>query len=218
MSGSRRVQIVIGLLLALGLPFAHLGDLGRKFSGLGPLWGGEALWWALFIVILLYVLFVERKPLASLRFVRPRVMDIVAGVIAAIVAVVGIGIIFSMVLPALHLSVTQKLSPLMAAPFVFRVLAATRAAFVEETLFRGYGFERITELTGSASVAALVTFALFTFAHYAGGGWGQVLIAAWGGLVLTALYVWRRNLWSNILCHWLTDASGFLFFAMSHHH
>ena len=218
MTTARRLQILIGLVIALGLPFAHLGDLGKKYSGLGPLWGGEAVWWGLFVVVLLYVLLVERRSLSSLHFVRPRVMDLVAGAIAAIVVIVGIGVMFNFVLPALHLTVTQRLSALMSAPFLFRVLLVTRAAFVEETLFRGYGFERITELTGSAGLAAIVTFALFTLAHYSGGGWGQVLIAAWGGFVITALYVWRRNLWANILCHWLTDAAGFLLLPMAPHH
>jgi hypothetical protein len=28
--------------------------------------------------------------------------------------------------------------------------------------------------------------------------------------VLTVLNVWRRNLWANITCHWLTDGAGFI--------
>ena len=98
------------------------------------------------------------------------------------------------------------------------MLLVSRAAFVEETAFRGYGFERITELTGSKWLAALVTLVLFTMAHYAGGGWAQVIIAAWGGLVLTVLYLWRRNLWANIICHWLIDGTAFLLLPMIPQH
>ncbi|MGN6515000.1 MAG: lysostaphin resistance A-like protein [Rhizomicrobium sp.] len=218
MTGTRRIQAVVGLLIALALPFCHLGDLGKAYSGLGPLFGSEVLWWGLFVLILAYTLAVERKPLSSIGFRTPRTMDIVAAVIFAVAAIFGMGFIFSVVLPALHLSVAEKISGLYLAPFWFRVLLVTRAAFVEETAFRGYGFERITELTGSKMLAALVTFALFTAAHYSGGGLGQVIIAAWGGLVLTALYVWRRNLWANILCHWLTDAAGFLLMPLASGH
>jgi uncharacterized protein len=217
MTTSNRAVLVIGLLIALGLPFCHLGELGTRYSGLGPLWGREVLWWALFAAILAYVLFVERKPLASIGFVRPGLADIGLGILAAIVAVVGIGVIFTVVLPLLHLSITQNLKSVFLAPFWFRVLTVTRAAFVEETAFRGYGFERITTLTGSKAIAVIATFALFTLAHYSGGGLAQVLIAAWGGLILTALYLWRRNLWTNILCHWLTDGAGFLL-AAGHSH
>lgn len=219
MTTARRVTIVVGLVVALALPFAHLGDLGKSVSGLGPLWGGEVLWWALLILILVYVLAVERKSLVTIGFRRPRAWDIVLGVLAGVAAVVGIGLIVTLVLPALHLSVERKISALFTAPFLFRVFLVTRAAIVEETAFRGYGFERLNELTGSGTIAALATFALFTLAHYSGGGWGQVVIAAWGGFVLTALYVWRRNLWANILCHWLTDGAGFLLMpALSAHH
>lgn len=218
MTGTRRVQIIVGLLIALALPFAHLGELGMRYAGLGPLWSGEVLWWVLFALILAYVLIVERKPLSSIGYRTPGVWDIVLGIVAAFVSVMGIGFLFAVVLPALHLSFAHKMGTLLSTPFFFRALLVTRAAFVEETAFRGYGFERITELTGSKLLAALVTFALFTLAHYSGGGLAQVLIAAWGGLVLTVLYVWRRNLWANILCHWLTDGAAFLLMPMASAH
>jgi membrane protease YdiL (CAAX protease family) len=76
------------------------------------------------------------------------------------------------------------------------------------------------ELTRSPLLAAAVTFVLFTIAHLAGGGWGQVTIAAYGGLILTFLYLWRRNLWATIIAHWLTDASAFILLPvlLVHHH
>src|SRR5579862_8918508 len=198
-ASSNRLIVIVGLLIALGLPFCHLGDAGKAYSGLGPLFGSEVLWWALFVLIILYVLVVERRSLSSIGFRAPGGVDIPLGLGFGVGAVLGIGVIFAIILPALHLSVAQKITSLFQAPFWFRVLLVTRAAFVEEIAFRGYGFERLTELTSSKWVAALVTCALFTLAHYSGGGWGQVIIAAWGGVVLTALYLWRRNLWANIL-------------------
>jgi membrane protease YdiL (CAAX protease family) len=35
-------------------------------------------------------------------------------------------------------------------------------------------------------------------------------VAGFGGLLLTILFLWRGNLWANVLAHWLTDAAGFL--------
>jgi uncharacterized protein len=208
---TRRIQIVIGLLIALGLPFCHLGDLGRKYTGLGDLFGGEVFWWGLFVAIIAYVLFVERQPLSSIGYRRPGVGDIGFGVLAGIVMFMGIGMIFVFVLPALHMSLQRQMAGLYSAPLWFRLLTVTRAAFVEETVFRGYGFERLTELTGSRALAAVATWALFTMAHLSHWGWAQVIIAAFGGLVLTVLYVWRRNLWANIIAHWITDGVGFIF-------
>lgn len=208
MTSSRRIQIIVGLLLALGLPFCHLGPLGKTY--IGPMFGGEVLWWVLFAAIVLYTLIVERKSLSSLGYVRPGILDIVLGILAAVVAVAGTGVIFQAVLPTLHLNLNRSMSAIVQAPLWFRFLLVTRAAVVEETAFRGYGFNRLTELTGSPMLAAAVTFVLFTLAHLSGGGWGQVVIAAYGGLVLTILYLWRRNLWTNILAHWLTDGAAFI--------
>jgi uncharacterized protein len=206
----RRVQIVIGLLLAVGLPFCHLGDLGRKYSGLGPLFGGEALWWILFVAIVLYVLFAEHESLSSIGFRRPVGWDVVLGILAAVLMFIGVGLIYQFVLPALHMRVDQQLKSVIQAPLWFRLLIVTRAAVVEETAFRGYGFERIYELTGSKFLAAVATWCLFTMGHLTSGGWGQVIIAAFAGLVLTLLYVGRRNLWANIIAHWLTDGAAFI--------
>lgn len=220
MTTTRRNQILIGLLIALGLPFCHLGSLGKAYSGLGPRFGGEVLWWVLFVVILVYVRRVEREPLTSIGYRAPGWANIGLGFAFAIIAIVGIGVISAVLLPALHLEVNAQITSIFQEPFWFRVLLVTRAAFVEETTFRGYGFERLTEVSGSKWLAAVVTCGLFMLAHYSGGGLGQVLIALWGGVVLTVLYVWRRNLWAAILCHWLTDAAGFLLVPMaaSHQH
>jgi len=212
----RRVEILVGLLIALGLPFCHLTELGKALGGLA---GGELPWWLLLVCILAYTTRIERLPLASLGYRTPGWANIGLAFAFALGGIVGIGLITSFVLPALHLSVERRITSLFQTPFWYRAILVTRAAFVEETAFRGYGFERLAELSGSSLLAAAATFALFTLAHYSGGGWGQVIVAAWGGLVLTALFLWRRNTWANILCHWLTDAAGFLLLpAVGGHH
>jgi membrane protease YdiL (CAAX protease family) len=123
----------------------------------------------------------------------------------------GGGVIYQFVLPTLHMRIEEQLKSVVQTPIWFRVFTVTRAALVEETAFRGYGFERTHELTGSKFLAAVTTWLLFTMAHLASSwGWGQVIIAAFAGLVLTLLYVWRRNLWANIIAHWLTDGAAFI--------
>jgi len=218
--GTRRipVTILIGLAIALGLPLCHLAGLARVFAGLGRFWSGEAAWLTFLAFILAYVCFVERRPLSSLGFRSFSPGEMALAVLAAILIVGGdIGI--SAIETMLHLKVTSQVSELFVLPFWLRVFLVVRAPIVEEVVFRGYGFERLAQLTGSPLAAASVTFALFAFAHYPGGGLALALVAAWGGLILTLLYLWRRNLWVTITAHCLTDAVGLLVVpALSAHH
>jgi membrane protease YdiL (CAAX protease family) len=210
MTTTRRITIIVGLLIALGAPFCHLGDLGKRIFGPNVIWAGEAIWWALFAVIVVYVLVVERKALTSIGYKRPGIVDVVLGLIAGVAIFMGTGVLFQVVLPALHLSVAKAVAGIGLAPLWFRLALVTRAAIVEETVFRGYGFERLAELSRSPLLAGLLTFVLFTLAHLAGGGLGQVVIAAYGGLILTLLYMWRRNIWANIIAHWMADGAAFV--------
>jgi membrane protease YdiL (CAAX protease family) len=205
-----RVKTIVGLGLALATPFCHLGDLGRAHSGLGPLCGGEVLWWIVGVALLIYVAAVERRPLESIGFRTPTILDLVYAIGAGTLMVIGIILIVMLLLPALHVNISKQLATVLQTPLWFRVLQVSRAAVVEEIMFRGYGMERLVESSGSRLLAAITTWLLFTAAHISSWGIGQVIIAAFGGAILTLLYVWRRNLWSNMIAHWLTDAAAFI--------
>jgi membrane protease YdiL (CAAX protease family) len=172
-----------------------------------------------FALIVWYVLRIEHLPLSSIGARTPGALDMVLGVVAALVILLGAGMIYQFLLPALHISVDQQLKSVVQTSMAFRLLTVTRAAVVEETAFRGYGFGRLAELTGSKATAAVATWILFALGHLSGGGVGQVIIAAFAGLVLTALYFWRGNLWVNIIAHWLTDGVGFILLPLigAHH-
>ncbi|MGH6878820.1 MAG: lysostaphin resistance A-like protein [Rhizomicrobium sp.] len=211
MTNTRRIQIVVGLLLSLGVALLPLGNWGRAHSGFGKLLGGEVLWWVAVVVVLLYVGFVEWRRFGSIGFRPPKLMDIVLAAVAGILMVVGIVVIYQIVFPLFHLKMNAgEMNSLLQTPFWYRVILVTRAAVAEELLFRGYPIERIGELSGSLVVASVVSWAAFTYAHLASWGAAQLIVAGYGGLVLTALYLWRRNLWANMLAHWIADGAGFL--------
>lgn len=211
MTASRRILILLGLSLALIVPLVGPTRFLPPVAGYDPIYVKEWFWWGLLALVLLYVLIVERRPLSSIGLRRPDWKSIVYGVVAGLVAAVGIGAIFAVVFPLLGLKMNQDaIKTLWQTPFWYRFALVTRAAFMEETLFRGYGFERLDELTGNRWIAALLTWAAFTFAHLSHWGWAHLIIAGSGGLVLTALYFWRRDLICNITAHWTTDAVGLL--------
>jgi membrane protease YdiL (CAAX protease family) len=210
-SNTRRVQILVGLLVSLGGANLPLGRWGERLGVFGPLLGREALWWALVVVVLLYVLLIEREPLSSMGFRRFGIRGVLTAVPAGILMVVGIVLIFTVVFPALHSRMnTGVMNRLLATPFWYRFLVVTRAAIAEETLFRGYPIERLEELTASRTVAGFVSWAVFTLAHLSAWGWAHLIVAGFGGAVLTLVYLWRRNLWLNMIAHWIADAAGFL--------
>jgi len=210
MNGNR-VLILIGLSLTLGAGNLPLGSWGRHLVPGGMLIGSEILWWVAVLVCPLYVVFVEKRPLASIGLRWPNWLDLVSAIPAGIGMVIGIILIFAIAFPLLHLHMNSDvMNRLLAKPFWFRTLLVTRAAVAEEMLFRGYPIERLKEWTGNGLLAAAISLAAFTIAHLPSWGWSHLLVAGFGGVILTALYLWRRNLWANMLAHWIADAAGFL--------
>ncbi|MGH8325272.1 MAG: lysostaphin resistance A-like protein [Steroidobacteraceae bacterium] len=213
MTSRPRATVLIGALFLLAATFAPLGGWGQRLFGreLGPHYSREILWWVLTFGLYAHVLFAERRPLSSMGFRRPRVLDIVLAVITAMLMVGGFVFIYNVIFPLLHLQANlHRSNALGHTPLAYRLLLVTRAAVAEETLFRGYPIERLKEWSGSRILAGAVTLAAFTYAHLAYWGGAQLLIAGYGGLLLTVLYVWRRNIWANMIAHWIADGAGFL--------
>ena len=204
------VLSAIGLLLTLGVGLLPLSRWGRLYSGLGETWGAEVFWWVAGLVVLLYVLAVERRPLSSIGFRAPKGWDIGWALIFGIALFVGAGVLDGIVFPALHWKINAAaFQAIIGAPIGYRIALVTRAAVCEEILFRAYPLERLAEWSGSVWLAGLFSVAAFTFAHLSSWGAPQLIVAAYGGVMLTILYLWRRNIWGNMLAHWIAD-SGFV--------
>jgi membrane protease YdiL (CAAX protease family) len=214
-AGRRRWPVALaGLLLALGVVSLPIGRWDHEFAGIGHLVGNEAIWWAYLAAMLLYVRRIERRPLASIGFRPPGAANLALGVLAGVAVLAMLGAMYFLVLPALHLSdsvaATANGGALMATPFWWRLVSTVRAAVAEEVLFRGYAMERIEELTGSRTVATVLSLAVFTLDHVSSWGWSHELVVAVGGLAFSLLYLWRRNLWVNIIAHFIVDAASVL--------
>ena len=79
-------------------------------------------------------------------------------------------------------------------------------------MFRGIGLNGIIELSGSTTVAVLVTIGIFAAAHYPNGRWGQTIQAAILGGGFTAVYLYTDNLVLNIIAHVTMDIMGYVLF------
>jgi membrane protease YdiL (CAAX protease family) len=213
-SNGRRIAILIGLALTLLMPLIPLVPGGKdltRIPGLDPVLGREAFFWALAVVVVLYVLIVERRPLSSIGWneISWRTFAIGAAGAGAVMAFAGAVVVFG--LPLLHLQQnSEALKQLAALPYGLRFAIVLRAGIVEEFLFRGYGIERLRELTGNKYVAGAITLAVFSLAHLSHWGLAQIVVAGAAGLVLTILYLWRRDLGTNMVAHFLVDGSQLL--------
>jgi membrane protease YdiL (CAAX protease family) len=86
-------------------------------------------------------------------------------------------------------------------------IVVLRAGVVEELFFRGYAIERL-EMLGFGRVAAcIIPLTIFSVGHWTGGA-ANILIAFVVGGVLTAFYLWRRDLVANMFGHFLVDFVG----------
>lgn len=170
----------------------------------------ELLFWAMTGCIAAYVLLVERRLLSSIGIRRASLASFAFGVGGAVISYAGMAIIYVALLPHFDPGYASKISGVQTLPVGLRLAIVVRAAVFEEIFYRGFMIERLTPMLRSPVLAALASWAAFTVAHVGYWGIGSILIAGFGGAVLTTLYVWRRDLISNMIAHGLTDAISIL--------
>jgi membrane protease YdiL (CAAX protease family) len=213
MDSDTRKQIglqLFGLLFTIGFPTLLISKVKAELSDVSHLVGYETMWWAAVAAVLLYVLFAEKRPLSSVGYRRPRMRDIGIAIAAGTLILTGVAFIFFVILPALHLDESPQVGKLLTLPLWWRLILVVRGVVAEELFYRGYAIERLQEISRSRAVAGIFSCAVFTCAHIGTWGGGHLLIAGFAGIILTGLYLWRRNLWVNMIAHSLVDCVGVL--------
>lgn len=209
---SRRAAWLVlgGLFIALVLPQLGLGTRLAPGGEVGARLVREGLWWAIAAALLAWVLLVEKRPLSSTGLKRPGLATFgwaLAGMVALMASVM---LSFALILPALGLEMNRVATgSITTLPLWLQLAMFVRAGIVEEILYRGYPIERLTELTGNPWLAATLPGLIFIGAHYAFWGGGQLIVVAFGTLILTLLYLWRRDLICCMIAHAATDTIGF---------
>lgn len=211
----RRAKILAlcGLLFTLAFGVLPIPTWLIHGDSIGHLLARDAIVWCCAVIILLWLTLVERLPLSSIGFRRLGWKGVGFGILGAIVLTAIQVIQFAVIIPMFHLNtaaIIARIQAIMQTPYWYRVQLVLRAAFTEEILFRGYLIEKVRQIFKSTALAVAVSVAAFTYAHL--GGWGpvQLIAVSGGGLVFALLYVWKKDLPSNMLAHFLADAAGFL--------
>jgi membrane protease YdiL (CAAX protease family) len=196
-----RLATWIGLFVAL-FSMIIIRSIFRRFApGLGP---GltvlrEALMFASAGVVLWILRFLEGQPLRSIGLgTSPWWKSLLWGLITAVACLaVAVGL-------ALLTHYGQGASSFDKLPASIVTLVVLRAGIVEELFYRGYAIERLQAIGVGRSAAVTLSLIVFSIAHWT-GGWANVLIAFVTGTVLTAFYLWRKDLAANMIGHFLVD-------------
>lgn len=172
--------------------------------------GNELIYWGLVASLLFYIVFVERQRFRSVGFVRPGSMDALIVLGSCALMLVGLGLLQFVMFPRLGIHSEDKVGSLQRAPTWWLAVSAIRAGVMEELFFRGYAITRLTALTRNRWFAAGISLIAFSAAHLGSWSWPQMIVAAYGGLILTLLFLWRGNLWANMAAHAVVDLVAIL--------
>lgn len=157
----------------------------------------------------------SRTPWSQLGYVRP------TSWVRTVAAGAAFGIAFKLLMKMIVM-------PLLGADPInhaFHYLAGNRAAlpgiiyavtigagFGEETLFRGFLFERVGKLFGTSAIAkvsiVILTSALFGMAHYSLQGWAGVEQATIVGLVFGTFFMVTGRIWPIMIAHAAFDLTA----------
>jgi membrane protease YdiL (CAAX protease family) len=213
--------------MANGVRQRHPEEAGDRFAaalrGFGPLGvlaislilAGNAVVTPLSAVLVLVWAWLSRTPWREIGFTRPRNWT----------QTLAIGIAVGV---ALKLLMKAMVMPLVGAPEInpaFHYLVGNSAAlpgmlyavligaaFGEETIFRGYAFERLGKILGDSARAkagiVLVTAAWFGAEHYSLQGLPGVEQAIIVGLIFGAIFAQTRQIWLVICMHAAFDLTA----------
>jgi membrane protease YdiL (CAAX protease family) len=212
---SRRANLLAlcGLTAAVVLPLLPIGKWIAPGDSIAALLTREAFWWLYAAAVLLWLGIVERLPMNSIGLRRPTWKSLAFAVLGAVALLLVFAIHFGVIVRVFHLDAAAAIEQqqiILSRPYWYRVILVLRAAVVEEILFRGYIIEKVRQLTGSGLLAIALSVLTFTWGHFTGWGLVHLIPVFMSAIILALLYVWRRDLPSNMLAHFLTDGAGFL--------
>ena len=90
--------------------------------------------------------------------------------------------------------------------WVLILISILTAGIAEEIVFRGYIIERVSEITKKGWIGVVVSVIGFVLPHTMSWNMSHVIAVVLPlGLILSWLYLWKRNLIFNMIVHIVID-------------
>ncbi len=198
----------LGVLLALGGPTLLVA--AKRAAYFGGEGGGSYIYlvamWGVTLLTILVLALGERQPLSAIGFRRFTWASLGFGIALGAVVIAAFPLA-SLILKALNIPNPQTaIAAAATMPLWLRVGTLLTAGVTEEILFRGYPISRLKVATGSTAIAVGLPFVVFVVLHLPSWGAAHLLFVSVAAVLFTLAFVWRRNLWANIIAHILADA------------
>jgi membrane protease YdiL (CAAX protease family) len=202
-----------GLLVTLVVTQLPIGRWVAPGAALPAMLAREGIWWLYIIALLFWLCDEEGLPISSIGLRRPMGKTFLLALFAAVLLFLVFVVQYTVIIPVFHLNADQAAAErlkMLATPFWYRVLVVLRAAVCEEIIFRGYIIEKVRQLTGSWSLAFVISVVAFTAVHLSKWGAVHLIPVAGGAVILALFYIWKRDLPANMIGHFIIDGIGFL--------
>lgn len=210
--------------MTIGASASSDEHFAAQLRGFGPvgivailaILSGNAVFGAFGAALALVWVRLSRTPWREIGYVRPR----------SWIATVAGGIVFGVALKFLLKTIVMPLLGAAPVNHAYHYLAGNRAAIPftlftmivaagwgEETVFRGFLFERLGKLLGSGVAAktsiVLITSALFGLGHYSVQGLAGMEQAMITGLAFGATFAVSGRIWMVMIAHAAYDLAAY---------
>ena len=208
-AGRANIFTWLGLLVALGGPALAVTARHSGYFGSDDVSHNVLNWlslWGAALLTMLILVAGERQPLSAIGFRRFGWMSLGFGLALGVVVIMMFPLA-SLILKQLNIPNPQAaMAGITTLPLWVRVGTLLTAGVTEEILFRGYPISRLKAATGSTAIAALIPFAVFVALHLPSWGAAHLLFVSMAAALFTLAFLWRRDLWANIIAHIVVDA------------
>ncbi len=199
-----KLILAIGVAIAIVLPryFYNVTEWLGIASSSGDPTASFLPKWITSVILVGFVLFVERQSLSSLSIKKPNGKDI-KWAFYFFAIIVNWSWLMSHALNATQNDGVDMVTSLSVVNVIGIIITAS---ITEEVIYRGYLLERIAKLTGKLWIGTLISFILFVIPHINTFGWIWLPTYGMGTILIYVFYIWRRNLIATMLLHFLVNA------------